>query len=246
MTINRTSLLNLPLPVTGTESGTWGDTTNNGLTEYLDTSIAGALSITATLTLTNSTGNSTGSNLTSTSAQYRTLLIPAAGPSANIVITAPSSNRTYHVINRNATYTVQVRAGAGTGVTLAPNQSATVAYSGTDYVLVGPVVSLNSLVNSKSDNYTATLEDANKILLLTSGASKTFTIPSNASVAFQVGTKLDFVNLSASALGIAITSDTMYLAGPGTTGSRLLNQYGVATATKLTSTSWIINGTNLT
>ena len=36
MTVNRTTLLDLPLPVTGTESGTWGDTTNNGLTQYLD------------------------------------------------------------------------------------------------------------------------------------------------------------------------------------------------------------------
>lgn len=246
MTINRTTLLNLPLPVTGTESGTWGNTTNNGLTEYLDTSIAGALSVTATVTLTNSTGNSSGTNLTSTTAQYRTLLIPASGPSANIVITAPASNRTYHVINRNATYTVQVRAGAGTGVTLAPNQSATVSYNGTDYALVGPIQTLSSLVNSQTDSYTATLEDAGKTLLLASGSSKTFTIPANSSVAYALGTVLRFVNLSASNLSIAITTDTMYLAGPGTTGTRTLAQYGVATATKITSTSWIISGTGLT
>jgi len=246
MTVNRTTLLDLPLPQTGTESGTWGNTTNNGLTEYMDILIAGALSVTATVTLSNSLGDSTGTNTSSTTAQYRTLLIPAAGPSADIVITAPSSDRTYHVINKNATYTVQIRASSNTGVTLAPNQSATVAYDGTDYVLVGPVVSLSSLVNSKTDNYTATLEDANKTLLLTTGASKTFTIPSNASVPFQVGTKLDFVNLSSNNLGIAITSNTMYLSGAGTTGTRTLAQYGVATAIKLTSTSWIISGTNLT
>ena len=39
MTVNRTTLLDLPLPVTGTESGVWGDITNNGLTQYLDISI---------------------------------------------------------------------------------------------------------------------------------------------------------------------------------------------------------------
>jgi len=45
---------------------------------------------------------------------------------------------------------------------------------------------------------------------------------------------------------IAITSDTMYLAGTGTTGSRSLAQYGMATAIKMTSTTWIISGNGLT
>ena len=141
MTVNRTTLLDLPLPVTGTESGTWGDTTNNGLTEYLDIAIAGALSITSSVTLATTEGNSSSTGIVSTTAQYRTLIVPASGPSANIVITAPSSNRTYHVINRNATYTVQVRAGANSGVTIGVNQSSTVGYDSVagDYVLVGPI-----------------------------------------------------------------------------------------------------------
>jgi hypothetical protein len=141
MTVNRTTLLNLPLPVTGTESGLWGDYTNNGFTEYVDTAVAGALSITASITLANTTGTNSATGITTTTAQYRTLVVPAAGVSANVVITAPSSNRTYHVINRNATYTVQIRAGANSGVTLGVNQSATVAYNtvAADYVLVGTI-----------------------------------------------------------------------------------------------------------
>ncbi|NBS61528.1 MAG: hypothetical protein EBT26_05740 [Microbacteriaceae bacterium] len=138
MAYTPTTLLSLPVITTGSESGAWGDITNNGLTQYLDISIAGALSITATTTLANTAGTSTVTNIASTTAQYRTLIIPASGPSANIVITAPSSNRTFHVINRNATYTVQIRAGANSGVTLQPNQSATVSVAG-DYVLVGPI-----------------------------------------------------------------------------------------------------------
>jgi len=38
----------------------------------------------------------------------------------------------------------------------------------------------------------------------------------------------------------------MYLAGTGTTGTRTLAQYGMATAVKITSTSWIISGNGLT
>jgi hypothetical protein len=45
---------------------------------------------------------------------------------------------------------------------------------------------------------------------------------------------------------IAITSDTLVLAGAWTTGSRTLAANGVATAIKITSTRRIISGTNLT
>jgi hypothetical protein len=47
MTINRTTLLDLPLPVTGTESGTWGDVTNNGLSQYVDIAVAGMNALTS-------------------------------------------------------------------------------------------------------------------------------------------------------------------------------------------------------
>jgi hypothetical protein len=38
----------------------------------------------------------------------------------------------------------------------------------------------------------------------------------------------------------------MYLGGTGTTGSRTLAAYGMATAVKVASTSWFINGAGLT
>jgi hypothetical protein len=53
------------------------------------------------------------------------------------------------------------------------------------------------------------------------------------------------VNLQASS-SIAINSDTMYLGGTGTTGTRTLASYGVATALKIAATTWIISGSGLT
>jgi hypothetical protein len=38
----------------------------------------------------------------------------------------------------------------------------------------------------------------------------------------------------------------LYLSSAGTTGNRTLAQYGIATAVKITSTSWIISGSGLT
>ena len=188
MTVNRTTLLNLPLPVTGTESGLWGDYTNNGFTEYVDTAVAGALSITASVTLANTTGTNSSTGITTTTAQYRTLIVPASGPSANVVITAPSSNRTYHVINRNATYTVQIRAGANSGVTLSAEQSATVAYDSVagDYVLVGPI---GPTVPVARGGTGATTLTANNVILGNGTSAVQFVAPgSNGNVLTSNGT----------------------------------------------------------
>jgi hypothetical protein len=104
-------------------------------------------------------------------------------------------------------------------------------------------------INSQSTAYTLVLTDRGKIILHPSAdtTARTFTVPANASVAFGVGTTISIVNQdSAGVITIAITSDTMRLAGAGTTGSRTLAANGVATLIKLTSTEWIISGVGLT
>jgi hypothetical protein len=105
----------------------------------------------------------------------------------------------------------------------------------------------NTPINSQSAAYTMVLADSGKTILhpIADNNARTFTIPANSSVAYPLGTVITFVNLI-NTVTIAITSDTMYLAGPGTTGSRTLAAYGVATAVKLTSTSWLISGNGLT
>lgn len=107
---------------------------------------------------------------------------------------------------------------------------------------------LNIPINSQSANYTLVLADAGKSIFhpSTDANSRTFTIPANGSVAYTLGTAISFLNMSANALTIAITTDTMYLSSAGTTGSRTLAQYGSATAIKMTSTTWMIAGSGLT
>jgi hypothetical protein len=103
--------------------------------------------------------------------------------------------------------------------------------------------------NSQSAAYTLVLDDAGKHIFHPSAdtTARTWTIPANSSVAFPIGTAITFVNQNgAGVITIAITTDTMRLAGAGTTGSRTLAANGIATALKVTSTEWIISGTNLT
>jgi hypothetical protein len=106
----------------------------------------------------------------------------------------------------------------------------------------------NVPIASKSAAYTTVLADSGKVIFhpSTDANARTFTIDSNANVAYPLGTVLTFINMTSQAVTVAITSDTMYLAGTGTTGSRTLAQYGMATAIKMTSTTWLISGSGLT
>lgn len=103
--------------------------------------------------------------------------------------------------------------------------------------------------NSQSTSYTAVLGDANNGIRHPAAdtTARTYTIPSNASVAYPVGTMLTFDNeFGAGILTIAINSDTLNLVGvAGGTGSRAIASGGQATAIKVTSTSWRIGGIGL-
>lgn len=139
MTVNYTSLLSLGQPVTGTQSGTWGDDVNNAITAYLDIAVAGTLSLTSTnfiagaTTLANTQGTNVATNIGTTTAQYAILKV--SGLATNSTITAPSSSKTYLVVNNDPTYTVTVKASGQPGYAVSPNTRALVVFNGTDYVL---------------------------------------------------------------------------------------------------------------
>lgn len=109
---------------------------------------------------------------------------------------------------------------------------------------------LNIPQNSQSAAYTCVLTDAGKHILHPAAdtTARTYTIPANASVAYPIGTAITFVNQNGTGgvVTIAITTDTMRLAGAGTTGSRTLARNGVATAIKITATEWLVSGSGLT
>jgi hypothetical protein len=155
-----------------------------------------------------------------------------------VAITAPASSATLTIADgKTATVNNSITlAGTDSTTMTFPPASASVGY-------------LNIPQNSQSTAYTTVLADAGKHLLHPAAdtTARTFTIDANATVAYPVGTALTFINQNAAGvLTIAITTDTMRLAGAGTTGSRTLAANGIATALKLTTTEWIISGTGLT
>lgn len=155
MTINHTTLLDLPLPVTGTESGTWGDIVNNGLSEYIDISVAGSLSLSADsdTNLSSTKGNAAGTNIGSTTAQYAILRCTGAR-TATRNINAPAwaisggtltnYSKIYIVVNETTgSQNIVLRATDSatptytTGVTIVPGERAVCAWNGSDFVKVG-------------------------------------------------------------------------------------------------------------
>jgi hypothetical protein len=106
----------------------------------------------------------------------------------------------------------------------------------------------NVPIASKSANYTTVLADSGKAIFhpSTDANARTFTIDSNANVAYPLGTALTFINQTSQVVSIAITTDTMTLSNTTTTGTRSLAQNGIATAIKVATTSWIISGNGLT
>jgi hypothetical protein len=115
--------------------------------------------------------------------------------------------------------------------------------------LVADVVGFRNIpINSQSAAYTTVAADSGKCILhpAADANARTVTIDSNANVAYPVGTCITFANETAEVLSIAITSDTLTLAGTTTSGTRSLAQNGTATALKITTTKWIISGTGLT
>ena len=108
---------------------------------------------------------------------------------------------------------------------------------------------LNIPQNSQSAAYTLVIGDSGKSIYHPSAdtSARTWTIPANSSVAFPIGTAVTFINdTSAGVITLSITTDTLVLAGTGSTGSRTLAASGMATAIKMTSTRWMISGSGLT
>jgi hypothetical protein len=150
MATGATGQLGLALPVQGELSGTWGDTVNNGITQYANIAIAGTLTLTndGAVTLANTTGDASASNIVSTltgagtiTAQFAIVRVTGTLTVAKVV-TAPSYSKTYTVVNAATGGIVTFKASGQTGVSVAVGESAFVYFNGTDYVkIVGTATS---------------------------------------------------------------------------------------------------------
>ena len=149
-----------------------------------------------------------------------------------------STDKTLTYVNSTGLWTanIGVAATSFTGLAVAATTASTAASVG--YMGIPQ--------SATATTATLAIGDAGKHIYITTN-SQTITIPANSVVAYPIGTAITFVaGPSATTVSIAIASDTMYLTGTGTTGTRTLAAYGSATAMKVSATVWFIAGTGLT
>jgi hypothetical protein len=254
-----TTLLGLLTPTQGTLSGTWGDSVNYGISDYVDIAIAGTLSFSGdgAITLANTLGSASGNGITTTTAQYMVIRITGT-QTVTKVITGPSYSKLYMVDHAGATSAVTFKAAGQTGVSIAVGEKAFVYYNGTDYVKVSTSVTSTGTVTSASvvsaNGFAGTVATATTTPAITLTTSITGVLKGNGTaisaavagtdyLAPPSGTAILKAN-SGGALANA-TAGTDYLAPPSGTAILKANSGG-ALANATAGTDYVAPGTATT
>jgi hypothetical protein len=131
--------------------------------------------------------------------------------------------------------------GGTTGQVLSKTSNTDMAFTWTT-----PFDSELSINSQTGTTYTFVLADGNDKLVTASNASaQTYSIPTNASVAFPVGTVINIIAIGAGQVTIqAVTSGTTTVLSNGATAAapKLRVQYSAASCIKVATDTWYVVG----
>lgn len=163
--------------------------------------------------------------------QFTIAIDPDTNNEEIVFITAASSD----------TFTV-VRGRAGT-TAVSHSSGATVKHVLTSDDLNAFQAGLNETLpfnNQSGTTYTPVITDAGDVVTLTNGSAITVTVPTNASVAFPIGTQITFAQTGAGkvtfagAVGVTLNSADSFLS--------LRTQYSSGTLIKTATNTWLLIG----
>jgi hypothetical protein len=181
-----------------------------------------AVTATSTTTLTNKTIALGSNTVSGTTAQFNTALTD--GDFATLAGTETLTNKT-------------ITSPAISGATL------------TTSTLTSPTVDdpkLNLSVNAQTGTtYTFVLADNGKLVTASNASAQTYSIPTNASVAFPTGTQINVLQIGTGQVTInAVTSGTTTVTSTGATAAapKLRAQYSAATCIKTGTDTWTVVG----
>ena len=101
-------------------------------------------------------------------------------------------------------------------------------------------------LNAQTATYTVVLADADqKLVTMSVGSANDFLIPTNANVAFPVGTVINVIQIGAGQTTIkAVTSGTTTISSTGATATapKLRAQYSAASCIKVATDTWYVVG----
>ncbi len=181
-----------------------------------------AVTATSTTTLTNKTIALGSNTVSGTVAQFNTALTD--GNFATLAGTETLTNKT-------------ITSPAISGATL------------TTSTLTSPTVDdpkLNLSVNAQTGTtYTFVLADNGKFVTASNSSAQTYSIPTNASVAYPIGTQIHIIQIGTGQVTIqAVTSGTTTVLSTGATAAapKIAKQYGAATCIKTATDTWYVIG----
>ena len=100
-------------------------------------------------------------------------------------------------------------------------------------------------INAQTTSYTTVLNDGGAVVTMTNASANTFSIPTNSSVGFPVGSSITIIQAGTGQTTIqAVTSGTTTVASTAATASapKLRAQYSTATCLKIATDTWYVFG----
>lgn len=119
----------------------------------------------------------------------------------------------------------------------------TTAQTLTNKTLTDPKINL--AIDPETASYTAILANNGQLVTMNVGSANTFSIPTDASVDFPIGTQINVLQIGTGQTTIqAVTSGTTTIVSTGATANapRLRVRYSSATCIKLAANSWVVMG----
>lgn len=225
MSVTYSNLLKIALIDNGTESGTWGDITNDNFSNVFEGSIAGTASVDVTsgnVTLTTTNGPAAN--------EARQMILSVTGtPGTSRNIVAPSASKVYVVIN-GSDDSVVIKGSATTGVTVPSGSKVIVAWDGSDFVSINGAVDDVSVVST--NGFSAT----NNGGALTLATSVSGVIKGNGSALLAATAGTDYV---APATATNFTAKQTFTGALNTVSSKFINALEAVTVSATAATGTI-------
>jgi hypothetical protein len=120
----------------------------------------------------------------------------------------------------------------------------TTAQTLTNKTLTAPIINL-ALNAQTGTTYTFVLADNGKLVTASNASAQTYSIPTNASVAYPIGTQINIIQIGAGQVTIqAVSSGTTTVSSTGATATapKLRAQYSSATLIKASTDLWYVVG----
>ena len=206
---------------------------------------ATAISGTAVLTMPTGTDTLVGKATTDTLTN-KTLVAPALGTPISGTLTnctGTASGLTAGTVTTNANLTGVITSSGNATSIASQTGTGTTFVVATSPTITTPII-VQSINAQTTAAYVTVAADAGAIVTVSNASANTFKLPTNASVAYAIGSTITLIQIGAGATTIsAVTpATTIVLSTGATAASPVLAQYKSATCIKTGTDAWYIVG----